>query len=392
MEIKGEFNEAIIYTDKVEESALQQIKNLCDKKEFKGTKIRIMPDVHAGAGCVIGLTISGVNLPIIPNLIGVDLGCGISVYELNNIHSLEKLDKYIKENIPSGFNINEKIQFNIDNNIYKQIIEKICENTQQKKERVFKSIGSLGGGNHFIEINKGSDDKLYLCVHSGSRNFGLKIAEFYQKIAKKEYGEADGLEILVSDEAREAYIEAQEIAVKYAEFNRETIIKRILNECLLEDFEKSKFFTSIHNYLKSGVVSTIRKGATLATVNTKLIIPLNMAEGSLICEGKSNKEWNYSAPHGAGRVLSRKKAQNLDMEEYKEKMKGIYTSCVSEATIDESPMAYKKSNEIINNIQDTVKIIDIIKPIYNFKAQEEKKWYEKKKLNKQVVNIMEDKN
>ena len=358
MIIKGTYNEAIIYTDNVEETAQQQIKSFCDMEIFEKSKIRIMPDVHAGSGCTIGTTIT-ITDKVIPDYVGVDLGCGVLCIKLNTDNlNLEKTDNFIKRNIPYGFSIRNKIHNSVDQTLLDELYSLECLN----KDAALKAIGSVGSGNHFIEIAKSDKNEYYLIIHSGSRNPGLKVANFYQKkLGDKGY--LDG-------ELFEQYIHDSFIMNKFACLNRKIIAEEILE--FLECGELSRFET-IHNYLSKCPITgqyILRKGAVSAYKNEILIIPMNMRDGSLICKGKGNPDWNYSAPHGAGRIMSRAQSKkDLSMDDYKKSMEGIYTSCVSESTIDESPMAYKPMEEIINHIRDTVEIIDQIKSIYNFKAQ-----------------------
>ncbi|MGM9978123.1 MAG: RtcB family protein [Clostridium sp.] len=403
--VKGEYSEAIIFTDDIEEEATEQIKELCSQPFAKGCKIRIMPDTHAGKSCVIGFT-ADLKDKIIPNIVGVDIGCGMLTISLGKEEiDLEKLDETIKKYVPSGMNVHEGRMVR-----YPELQNLYCYRMLRNSKRIERSIGTLGGGNHFIEIDKDKNDNKYLIIHSGSRNLGTQVAEYYQKLAvdlcsgKEDYfikrdelidtfkKEGRRKEIqkelkklkekydsmfptypkelcFLSGKYREEYLHDMNICQEYAVLNRNTIadiiLKRMFNKSL-SDYES---FNTTHNYInfKDNI---IRKGSVSAYKGEKLLIPINMKDGSIICIGKGNENWNYSAPHGAGRLMSRTKAKEvLNLEEFKDSMKGIYTSSVSENTLDEAPMVYKPMEEIINNIQETVEILEIIKPIYNFKAQ-----------------------
>ena len=403
--VKGEYSEAIIFTDDIEEEATEQIKELCSQPFAKGCKIRIMPDTHAGKSCVIGFT-ADLKDKVIPNIVGVDIGCGMLTISLGKEEiDLEKLDETIKKYVPSGMNVHEGRMVR-----YPELQNLYCYRMLRNSKRIERSIGTLGGGNHFIEIDKDKNDNKYLIIHSGSRNLGTQVAEYYQKLAvdlcsgKEDYfikrdelidtfkKEGRRKEIqkelkklkekydsvfptypkelcFLSGKYREEYLHDMSICQEYAVLNRNTIadiiLKRMFNKSL-SDYES---FNTTHNYInfKDNI---IRKGSVSAYKGEKLLIPINMRDGSLICIGKGNENWNYSAPHGAGRLMSRTKAKEvLNLEEFKDSMKGIYTSSVSENTLDEAPMVYKPMEEIINNIQETVEILEIIKPIYNFKAQ-----------------------
>ena len=366
MEIKGKYNSAIIYTHNIESSALSQIQTLCDQEFVKGSKIRIMPDVHTGVGCTIGTTMT-IKDKVVPNLVGVDIGCGIEVIKLENKRmELQKLDKLIYEKIPSGFNIRNKEH---------QLIDKIDLNQLNCKslvnlKRARLSIGTLGGGNHFIEVNKDSEGSLYLVIHSGSRHLGHEVASLYQKEAFKSIGKETNIPkslAYVSGQLFQDYIHDMKIVQKFADLNRKAMAQEIIKAMKLKDVSR---FTTIHNYIDTENM-ILRKGAVSAQKGEILLIPINMRDGSLICIGKGNPEWNYSAPHGAGRIMSRTQAKgSLTLTQFKETMKGIYTTSVNKDTLDECPLAYKPMEEIVDNIVDTVEIIDNIKPIYNFKAAE----------------------
>ena len=400
MVIKGKYNKARVCTDVIEGEAVEQIKTLCDSQTFAGQKICIMPDVHAGAGCTIGTTMT-ITDKVVPQMVGVDIGCGMEVAELAERElDLKKLDEFIHANIPAGMSAREKAH---------AYAEQICleDLLCQKKVGVKKgylSLGTLGGGNHFIEVDKDEEGKLYLVVHSGSRHLGLEVAEYYQKQAEK-YHRFDGVseqafiqklkaegreqeietelkrrksEAVATDdpfghlclegELFDAYIHDMRIMQRFADLNRHAMVDDILQGLGLHAADR---FTTVHNYIDMEHM-ILRKGAVSAQKGEKLLIPLNMRDGSLICIGKGNASWNCSAPHGAGRLMSRTKAKKtLSMEEFHSQMEGIYSTTVTENTLDESPMAYKRLEDIVDNINPTVKIAKRILPIYNFKSDEE---------------------
>lgn len=400
--LKGAWNEAVVYTDILEESAKKQIIGLCNQEFIKNSKIRIMPDVHAGAGCTIGTTMT-ISDKVVPNLVGVDIGCGMETIRLKNKHiELQKLDKLIYEKIPSGFSIRETPHsYNEEINLWElRCAEKINLNL----DRAQKSLGTLGGGNHFIEVDQGEDGKLYVVVHSGSRHLGLEAARYYQDQAvsqlsipakeeieklindyktsnreqeleaainqkKKELGtEIPKSLAYLSGRLMEDYIHDMKILQRFAALNRKAILSEIIRGMKLKVEEE---FTTVHNYIDTDDM-ILRKGAVSAKKGEKLLIPINMRDGSLICVGKGNEEWNQSAPHGAGRLMSRAEAKNtFTVSEFKKQMKNVYTTSVNAETLDECPMAYKNMEDIIANIGPTADILEVIKPVYNFKAGEE---------------------
>lgn len=406
LEVKGKYNKAIVYTKNIEEEAINQVEEICNQEVFKNSKIRIMPDCHPGKGCVIGTTMT-IEDKIIPNLVGVDIGCGMKTVELGNIDlDLESIDNYIKKNIPHGFSINNNPKTD-----YKKTIEKLrCFRDIPKSSKEFnRALGSLGGGNHFIEINEDSNKNKYLIIHSGSRNLGHQVATYYQNKAYEYHSglndefqhEKDELiksykksgrrkEIqkalvkLKEDYKKECnipkylcylegrlkddYLHDMKIVQEYANLNRSVMSKRIIEECMELDFASLNKFQTIHNYIDLDSM-ILRKGSISAQKDEKVLIPINMRDGSILAIGKGNPEWNCSAPHGAGRLKSRGKAkEDITLEEFENSMKDVFTTCVKESTIDESPMAYKDMDEILGNTKDTIDIIDILKPIYNFKS------------------------
>jgi RNA-splicing ligase RtcB len=376
IEIKGQYNLAKVFTDNIEESAKEQINLLCNQAFTEGSIIRIMPDVHAGAGCSIGTTMT-ITDKVVPNLVGVDIGCGMETIVLkkgsqtSKRFNPEKVDKIIKSEIPYGMKIRGK-----PHNMSEEIDLTKLRCPKININRALLSIGSLGGGNHFIEFDKDDEDYLYLVIHSGSRHLGNEVAIYYQQEAYKELSKTS--ENIIKGAAKQLayaegklfddYINDMRIIQAFADLNRKAMADVILDGLGIKKIEER--FTTIHNYIDMENM-ILRKGAVSALNGERLLIPLNMRDGSIICEGKGNPDWNYSAPHGAGRHMSRKDAfEKLDMKEYKKEMGGIYSSCVTSGTLDESPMAYKDSSEIIMNIEPTVKVIKSIKPIYNFKATE----------------------
>ena len=383
--IKGQFNTAKVFTDSLEEKAIAQIRELCNQEFTKGSVIRIMPDAHLGAGCTIGTTMT-VTDKIVPNLVGVDIGCGIETIRLKQREmDLERLDQIIHRSIPAGFNIRKREHRYVENIDFNRLV---CKNHVNLK-RARLSIGTLGGGNHFIEVNRDEDGALYLVVHSGSRHLGKQVADHYQKLAYTEltkgageYGQGKkkgrrGVKqktgpgkisrhlAYLEGESYDNYLHDMKIIQRYASYNRKAIVDEIINRMGLEVEEQ---LTTIHNYIDLDSM-ILRKGAISAREGEKIIIPINMRDGSLLCIGKGNKDWNYSAPHGAGRLMSRREARRvLDLKEFKESMKGIYTTTANRSTLDECALAYKPMDEIINNIQDAAEVIAILTPIYNFKG------------------------
>lgn len=372
LQIKGVCSSADIMLDEVDESVISQIYTLVNSSAFENEKIRIMPDCHAGKGSVVGFT-STFTDKVIPNVIGVDIGCGIYSWNLGRIKlDLKEIDNYIRENIPHGFAIREK-QVSLYNTELKRKLIDVSNKIEIDAERVFKSIGSLGGGNHFIEIGIDPDDNIWLSIHSGSRNFGLQVANFYQKKAK-EYCSANNLKVqthleyLKTSEGGNEYLDAMLVAQEFANANRIAMYREILKGINIELLHTFENIYSVHNYidLKTNI---IRKGAISAQDGERMVIPFNMRDGIAVCTGLGNSEWNNSAPHGAGRIYSRAKAKKeISLSDFKESMTGIYSTCISNGTLDESPMAYKDKDLILEAIKPTAKVNFLIKPIYNFKA------------------------
>lgn len=397
IELQGKYNTAKIFTDVVDEASIAQVIELCNQEFTSGSRIRMMPDIHAGAGCTVGTTMT-VSNRIVPNLVGVDIGCGMYVLKLKEKHiELQKLDKVIREQIPSGFGIRSRPHA-------------LAEEAELSSLRCIKavnptraelSIGSLGGGNHFIEVDKDESGALYLVIHSGSRHLGVEVAGYYQKRGYDRLNQCDEAAMrrlaeelkaagkqkqieaeltkwkstkrtalpkhlaYVEGEDFENYLHDMEIVQAFAELNRRAIAAQIVKSLKLHVVDD---FTTVHNYIdiKSRI---LRKGSVSAEKGERLLIPINMRDGSLLCIGKGNEDWNCSAPHGAGRLMSRAQAkQSFTVSEFKKQMAGIYTTSVGADTLDECPMTYKSMADIVNNISPTVEIVSVMKPIYNFKA------------------------
>jgi len=368
IEIKGTYGEAKVFTNDLEQSAGGQIKALCEQPFITGSKIRIMPDVHAGKGCTIGTTMT-IGEYVVPNLVGVDIGCGMLTVQLEEKRlNLPELDSFIRQNIPYGRDVRERShrshgRINLEDlRCYKKV------DTRRAKE----SLGTLGGGNHFVEVDKDDDGNLYLVIHTGSRNLGLRVAELYQKKAYNAVGGRKQTEIpyelaYLTGEEKDDYLYDMAFMQRFAELNRRIIKEVILDGLKLHEADS---FTTIHNYIDTEAM-VLRKGAVSAKKDERLLIPMNMRDGSLICTGLGNEDWNCSAPHGAGRRFSRRDAENsFTVSEFKKQMEGIFTTSVSQETLDECPMAYKPMEEILQNIGETVRVERIIRPIYNFKASE----------------------
>lgn len=363
LEIKGIYSTAIVFTDYVEESAKEQIRQLCDMEYTQGSRIRIMPDVHAGIGCTIGTTMT-ISDKVVPNLVGVDIGCGMETVRIKEKHiDLNKLDDLIYKRIPAGRKIRNSLHAYNDRINLKQLR---CRD-KVNLDRAAKSIGTLGGGNHFIEVSKDEDEHIYIVVHSGSRHLGKEVATLYQNLGAKRLKNIPKPLAYIEGDAFKDYIHDMNLVQQFAELNRKAMMDEIIRGMKLTIDEQ---FTTIHNYIDTDTM-ILRKGAVSAKKGEKLLIPINMRDGSLICIGKGNKDWNYSAPHGAGRVMSRRQARSsFSVNEFKKEMEGIYTTSVNKSTLDECPMAYKDMREILNNIAPTADLVKVIKPIYNFKAAE----------------------
>lgn len=399
--LKGKYNEAVIYTDELDAVTRGQIQAVCDAEYLAECKIRIMPDVHAGKGCTIGTTMT-LHGRAVPNMVGVDIGCGMLTVKLKEKRlDLPKLDSVIRRYVPCGREIHAEGK---EHALAAKIDLTRLRLGRQGYERAYRSIGTLGGGNHFIEIDRDDDGALYLVIHSGSRHLGLEVAEFYQQTGYEAMAGAnkDALTALIAEykatgrekelaraiKERKAavrkqaipqsmayvegklfddYIHDMRLTQEFALLNREAMARIILSRMKLTAEDA---FTTIHNYIDTEHM-ILRKGAVSAKKGERLLVPINMRDGSLLCVGRGNPDWNESAPHGAGRLMSRKQArESISMSDYKAAMQGIFTTCVAKDTVDEAPMAYKSMESILQNIEPTAEVVKILKPIYNFKAQE----------------------
>ncbi len=403
IEVSGKFNSAKIFSDNVEEEAVEQVKAVCSLDFFADAKIRIMPDVHAGKGCTIGTTIT-ISNAVVPNLVGVDIGCGMEVVKIREKEvDFEKFDTSIRENIPFGRNVRDGRIIT-----FEKLQDLKCFRDIKDTKRMHRALGTLGGGNHFIEIDKDDSGNLYIVIHSGSRNLGKQVAEIYQQIAidldrgkgdlfdkmaeviktYKEQGRKSEIEgeikrlkrefqsqiplypdelAYLSDRYFDDYVHDMKICQEYADLNRKLMMDILLEK---NGFSVEERFTTVHNYIDMDTM-ILRKGAVSAKQGEKFLIPMNMRDGSLICIGKGNEDWNCSAPHGAGRLMSRTKAKaNISLEEYAKAMNGIYSTSVNKDTVDEAPQAYKPMDDIVKNLEPTATVERIIKPVYNFKASE----------------------
>ena len=400
LEVSGKYNQAKIFTDVVDQASIAQVILLCSQEFAQGSRIRMMPDIHAGAGCTVGTTMT-IRDKVVPNLVGVDIGCGMETVRLRERHlELQQLDKYIRQRIPSGFSIRDKAH---------RYMEKVdlsalrCYKSVDPL-RAEKSLGTLGGGNHFIEVDRDEDGDLYLVIHSGSRHLGLEVANFYQNEAYQRLNgssraDAEALVAQLKAEGRDKeiqkalkalkstkrtsvpkplayaqgelfddYIHDMAIVQQFAALSRQAMVDELLRGLKLHAQDS---FTTIHNYIDMEAM-VLRKGAVSAKEGERLLIPINMRDGSLICVGKGNPDWNCSAPHGAGRLMSRADAKHsFTVSQFKKEMDGIYTTSVGKSTLDECPMAYKTMSDIVDNIGETARIEKIIRPVYNFKAGDE---------------------
>ena len=401
IEIQGQYNTALCFTDELDEQAARQIKSVCDQAEFAASKIRIMPDVHAGMGCSIGTTMTIID-KIVPGMVGVDIGCGMETVEIEETEiDFSALDELIRKEIPCGFHIRKlhhPLNYEID-------LEELRCAHSVNLDRARKSIGTLGGGNHFIEVDKDEEGRLFIVVHSGSRHIGNEVAKYYQDEAYRELGGSSRAQIAelikqlkvdkrqkeieseikrvkaeskenvsipkdlayVTGELFDDYINDMKLIQQFAVLNRKAMMDVIITGMKLTGVDE---FTTIHNYIDTDEM-ILRKGAVSAKNGEKLLIPINMRDGSMICVGKGNEDWNCSAPHGAGRIMSRSEAKkSITLTQYEKAMRGVYSSTVNRSTLDEAPFAYKPMDEIIANIGDTADIVRTIKPLYNFKAAE----------------------
>ena len=401
-EIRGKAATAVCFAKVVEDEAIEQILRMCDYDLTKGSRIRIMPDVHAGKGCTIGTTMT-IDGKACPNIVGVDIGCGMYTLRLESREVDFAVVDAAAHEIPSGMNTWPGRMEHFD------LTGLRCYRELRDSRRLERSLGTLGGGNHFIEMEKSADGTFYLVIHSGSRNLGKQVAEIYQKLAVdlhsgreeffrqkdeiirtyKEQGRRGEIQATIRRLKKEYedrqpevpedlcwlygtyledYLHDVEICQRFARRNRELMAEIILDRTGLRAEES---FHTIHNYIDTGEM-ILRKGAIAAHSGEKVLIPINMRDGSVIAVGRGNPDWNYSAPHGAGRLMSRKKAKDtLSMDAYRTAMEGIYSTSVNESTLDESPMAYKSLGDILDVIRDSVDVLEVMKPVYNFKASDE---------------------
>jgi len=398
-EIKGAFNAAVAYTDALDENARSQLEALCNQPHFQGLKIRVMPDVHAGKGCTIGTTMT-IRDRVVPNMVGVDIGCGMETVRLEEKQiDFDRLDQIIRRHVPSGRDVRgDAHPFNREIDLGQLRAGGVLQ-----LDRARRSIGTLGGGNHFIEVDRDGEGNLYLVVHSGSRHLGTEIAEWYQQegyraLCGSSRAQAEQLirelkrqgrrqeidrRVREAKECRESplpremayvegalfddYIHDMRITQRFAALNRRAMVDVILREARLTAADS---FTTVHNYIDTESM-ILRKGAVSAQKGERLLIPINMRDGALLCVGKGNDDWNRSAPHGAGRLMSRADAKRrLSLEQFRREMEGVYSTTVDKDTLDESPMAYKDMDDILRNIGPTAEVVQVLKPAYNFKAGE----------------------
>ena len=400
LEVSGKYNSAKIFTDVVDQASIAQVILLCSQEFTQGSRIRMMPDIHAGAGCTVGTTMT-ITQRVVPNLVGVDIGCGMETVRLREKHlQPQQLDKLIYQKIPSGFAIREKPHRYME----ELDLTALCCYAAIDPLRAEKSLGTLGGGNHFIEVDRDEEGQLYVVIHSGSRRLGLEVAKYYQEEGYKVLNQTDqaSLDRLIAEmraagrqkdiqkelkrrksqkltriprplayvagELFDQYIHDMKLVQHFARLNRQAMLDEIVKGMKLHVEEQ---FTTVHNYIDTDAM-ILRKGAVSARAGERLLIPINMRDGSLLCVGKGNEDWNCSAPHGAGRLMSRGEAkQSFTVSEFKKQMEGIYSTSVGRSTLDECPMAYKGMADILDNIGPTAEVVKVIRPIYNFKAGED---------------------
>jgi len=368
--LEGKYNKAKVMIDQIDSTTQGQVLSFLNHPAFEGTNIAIMPDCHAGKGSVIGFT-STINDYLIANVIGVDIGCGVDTYNIGpQTVDFEKFDKYLRENIPSGFSIRDaalKIPAELSSEI-----DRVCTVINGAPSKTKCAVGTLGGGNHYIELNIDDQKNIWISVHTGSRKFGMDVATCYQKkaVAYSQSIHPNKELCWLSPEEAKNYMRDMKVAQEFARYNRLAILTTLMQYFNLYKFNEDQYITSVHNYIdfEDGIM---RKGAISAHQGQRVIIPLNMRDGSIVGVGKGNAEWNYSAPHGAGRLFSRGEAKRkFVLAQYQETMEGVWSSCIKQSTLDEAPMAYKDASTIVECIKETVDISFIMKPVYNFKASE----------------------
>ncbi len=381
--VTGKYNSAVVYTAALDRESEDQVRRYLDHPAFQGSRIRVMPDVHVGKGAVIGFTATLTDI-VVPNMIGVDIGCGVSAWNLGKRKlAADKLDKCIRKHIPLGEAVSPEIMDRDELETafeglsgtstgcsfdeFWERLHRVCESQGHNVDHVLRSIGSLGGGNHFIEVDKDRDKNLWLVIHSGSRHFGFRVAQRHQEIAVRQTGAESNIKYLEGDSAH-LYLEDMKTAQDYARLNRKIMGAVICRKFFKEKESQLEYVESVHNYI-SFVDNIVRKGAISAHEGERVIIPFSMADGAVIGYGRGNEEWNFSAPHGSGRKMSRKKArESLDLDRFRKSMRGIWSSSIGKDTLDESPMAYKKAGDILKTIEETVEIKNRLLPVYNIKA------------------------
>ena len=381
--VKGKHNEAVVFAKAVEASCENKILGYLDHPAFAGTTVRIMPDVHLGKSTVIGWT-STYGPLVIPSVIGLDIGCGVCACNLGRGKpAFDKLDKFVRKNIPSGQDVrsslhdeldginefvsrNEGGSFLSDTGKFKNEIRKLCEKLDKNPQRVFASLGTLGGGNHFIEVDIDENHNRWLLIHSGSRIFGAYTAEYHETLALRETDVESPIKYL-SDKYADGYLADMKIVQHYASVNRALMAFTIANGFFDVDIRETEYRDCVHNYIDIAT-STIRKGAISAKKDEPVVIPFSMSEGAVLGRGKGNAEWNNSAPHGSGRKMARTGARSLSLDEYRKEMRGVWSSVIGKETLEESPLVYKKARDVLDYIGETVEVEKRLKPLYNFKA------------------------
>jgi RNA-splicing ligase RtcB len=381
--VKGKHNEALVYAKAIEYPCENKIRQYLDHPAFAGTQVRVMPDVHLGKGAVIGWTATYGDL-IIPSVIGLDIGCGVCACNLGRGKlTFDKLDKFIRKTIPSGQTVRSSLHESLeeitafasrnngvsewaDTGRFKNDIRNLCEKQKHTPERVFASLGTLGGGNHFIEIDVDENHNRWLLIHSGSRILGARTAEYHEILALRETDAESPIKYLAGAYA-EDYLADLRLVQRYAWINRALMAQTIAKGFFGVDIQETEYRDSVHNYIDTAE-KVIRKGAISAKEGEPLVIPFSMSEGAILGSGKGNAEWNYSAPHGSGRKKARTDARSLSLDEYRKEMRGIWSSVICKDTLEESPMAYKKARDVLDYIGETVEVEQRLRPLYNFKA------------------------
>jgi RNA-splicing ligase RtcB len=381
--VKGAYNTAQVYAKALEAACENKIRQYLDHPDFSDTTVRVMPDVHLGKGTVIGWTASYKSL-VIPSIIGLDIGCGVCACNLGRGNlRFDKLDAFIRKNIPSGQGVRSSLHESLDEinaftapdggvpelaetGKFKNVIRGLCEKQQHHPERIFASLGTLGGGKHFIEVDIDEDHRRWLLIHSGSRILGARTFEYHEILALRESAAESPIKYLSGNSA-ENYLEDMSVVQHYARLNRALMAHTIAKGFFKVDIRETEYRDSVHNYIDTDA-SIIRKGAISARQDEPLVIPFSMAEGAVLGRGKGNADWNYSAPHGSGRKKARTDARSLSLDEYRKEMRGIWSSVICKDTLPESPMAYRKARDVLDYIGETLTVERRLKPLYNFKA------------------------